>query len=105
MIKRILIDFNLLKTLFPDLVFKFLQLETQLVDDHTTLSIESIIANKSTYTLMSYFPNLDLQIMPLLEGKRMMDQPIHEPQNFKEMKPNFVEHVVRHFSELLTPFV
>lgn len=105
MLKRILVDFYLLKKLFSNLICCLLQLETQLGGENTFPPIDSQIANRSTYTLMSYFPDVDLQILTLLEGKRLIQQPIHKPEYFKEMKPEFVKHAIQRFSKLLAPFV
>ncbi len=105
MLKRILVDFYLLKKLFPNLTCCLLQLETQLGGENIFPSIDSQIANRSTYTLMSYFPDVDLQIMTLLEGKRLVTKPIHELEYFKEMKPEFVESAIQGFRKLLAPLV
>ena len=104
MFKRILVDFQLLRLLFPNLVCCLLQLETQLGGENTLPLSESRVANQSTYTLMSYFPTVPLSIMTLLEGKREVERPIHKPEFFKEMKPEFVGQVIDQFSDLLTPF-
>ena len=105
MLKRILIDLHLLKTLFPELICCLLQLETFLGGNNTEPSINSQIANNSTYTLMSFFPNVELQIMTLLEGSRDIDRPIHKQEYFKQMKPEYVKHAINRFSALLMPFV
>ena len=105
MLKRILIDMYLLKTLYPDLICCLLQVETFLGGENTEPSLKSPIANHSTYTLMSFFPDVNLQIMTLLEGARDIGRPIHQPGFFKEMKPVYVRHTIDRFSELLVPFV
>ncbi len=95
----------LLKTLYPDLICCLLQLETFSGGKNTEPSFKSPVANHATYTLMSFFPDVDLQIMTLLEGAREVKRPIHQLGFFKEMKAVYVRHTVDRFSGLLTPFV
>lgn len=82
MIKRILVDFTLLKTKFPKLKCFLFQLESQLGGDYSELK-EITYGSKSAHTLMSYFENVDLQILTFLKGERKIDKPIHK--NFKPL--------------------
>ena len=103
MLKRILVDFFLLRTRYPNLGCCLLQLETQLGGENNEPG-DLRIANRSTPTLMSYFPNVDLNILTLLEGARDVKKPIHKKKHFKEMKPEFVRYAIEQVKELLRPY-
>ena len=103
MLKRILVDFFLIKTLYPELKCCLLQLETQLGGSNSRPG-DFNITNKSTPTIMSYFPGVDLKILTLLEGERNIDEPIHRKEHFKEMKPEFVRYAIEQIKELLRPY-
>ena len=105
MLKRILIDFFFLKEQYPDLKCCLIQLETWLGGNNNHPHIPLSIGNKSTYTLMSYFPTVDLQIITLLEGARDIKKPIHEQQWYKQMKPDYIKIAVDNLSKLLADFV
>ena len=104
MLKRILVDFQLLKTEYSDLRCCLLQLETWLGGENTSPSETSRVANSSTYTLMSHFPDVELQIITLLEGSRDILNPIHKKGYFKEMKSEYVAFAIDRVSKLLSPF-
>ena len=76
MIKRILIDFDLLKTIYPNLSCYLFQLESQLGGDYNKLT-KPIYGSNSTRTLQSYFA-CDLNIVTLLSGERNINSPIHK---------------------------
>lgn len=103
MLKRILVDFFLLKTKHPDLKCCLLQLETQLGGSNEKPGGAGI-ANRSTYTLMSYFPEVDLNILTLLEGQRDIGHPIHKRKYFKKMKPEFVSFAIAQMEDMLRPY-
>lgn len=105
MLKRILVDFNLLKSLHPSLICCLLQLESQLGGDYSEpVKANAIpLGSRSAHTLMSYFPDVDLNIFTLLEGERKVNQPIHEPAHFKELKPQRLDYVIDQFKALLRP--
>jgi len=77
MLKRILVDFHLLKTQFPNLSCYLFQLESQLGGDYSKLNNKTY-GSYSTHTLMSYFSDVDLQIITFLKGERKVDKPIHK---------------------------
>lgn len=85
MIKRILVDFSLLKTVFPDIICYLFQLESQLGGDYCDLS-EVTFGSKPTHTLMSYFPEVKLKIFTFLKGERKVDSPIHKQGYFKPLE-------------------
>ena len=93
MIKRILVDFSLLKTIYPDLNCYLFQLESQLGGDYSDLK-EITFGSKPTHTLMSYFPEVKLNVFTFLEGERKVDEPIHKKEFFKPLKREQVEKAV-----------
>jgi len=93
MIKRILVDFSLLKTVFPDIICYLFQLESQLGGDYCNLN-EVTFGSKSTHTLMSYFPEVKLKIFTFLEGERKVDKPIHKQGYFKSLEKIQVEKAI-----------
>lgn len=105
MMKRILVDFRLLKSLRPALICCLLQLESQLGGDYSDPSANPNMGSRSTHTLMSYFPEVDLNIMTLLDGERHINRPIHRAEHFKDLSPERLERVINQFKVLLTPFI
>lgn len=104
MIKRILVDFTLLKQAFPNLKCVLLQLESQLTGDYSQPSNPIIFGSASTHTLLSYF-DVDLNIITLLDGERKVDEPIHKREYFKEMTEPALQKAVNSLKELLAEFV
>ena len=106
MLKRILVDFWLIKTLYPDLQCCLLQLETFLGGSNTSPDPDvSKIANRSTYTLMSHFPTVNMKILTLLEGKRDIKNPIHTKRGHKELRAEYVHSAIQQLQSLLAKFV
>lgn len=85
MIKRILVDFSLLSSVYHGIICYLFQLESQLGGDYHLLQ-DVTFGSTSTHTLMSYFSDVQLKIVTLLEGERKVDCPIHRPEHFKELK-------------------
>jgi hypothetical protein len=69
MIKRILVDFHLLKTRVPNLLCYLFQLESQLGGDYSS-EIKNPKGSAPVTTLMSHFPNVDLNIVTLFNGAK-----------------------------------
>ena len=105
MLKRILVDFRLLKSLHPNLVCCLLQLESQLGGSYSRPLVNPQTGSPSTHTLMSYFLEVHLDIITLLQGERKIDRPIHKSAYFKELNCESLDYAVRKFSKWLTPFV
>jgi len=103
MLKRILVDFTLLKTVYPKMQCALLQLESQLTGDYSKINKKVILGSHSTHTLMSYF-DIDLHIMTLLEGERKVDEPIHKSQFFKPLKKEVLVKTVEKIEEFLKSF-
>lgn len=100
MLKRILVDFTLLKSIYPKLKCGLLQLESQLTGDYSEINKKIIFGSHSSHTLMSYF-DVDLNIMTLLKGERRIDQPIHKPEFFKPLEVKNVEKAILRIEDLL----
>ena len=102
MIKRILIDFHLIKTVHPNISCFLFQLESQLGGDYSKLP-KTVYGSVSAHSIMSYFENVDLHIFTLLEGERKIDKPIHK--FFKPLEYNNVERAVKLLESFLKEFV
>ncbi len=101
MLKRILVDFRLLKSIHPDLICCLLQLESQLGGEYSMPLASPQIGSTRSHTLMSYFPEVGLDVITLLEGERRVDQPIHHADHFKELVPAHLDHAIDQIGALL----
>ncbi len=104
MLKRIMVDFTLLKNVLPNLKCVLLQLESQLAGDYSQVNKKIIYGSHSTHTIMSYF-DVDLYILTLLEGERKVDEPIHQHTYYKELKKDSIPEKYKHPSKLLKPSI
>jgi len=104
MLKRILVDFTLLKQVAPRLKCVLLQLESQLTGDYSQPLKPIIYGSPSSHTLLSYF-DVDLHIITLLEGERKVDEPIHKEPYFKPMTEPALRKAVETLKTLLSEFV
>ncbi|WP_120981814.1 restriction endonuclease [Helicobacter pylori] len=91
MLKRILVDFHLLKTLYPNISCYLFQLESQLGGDYSALP-ETLLGSKPTHS-MSYFESVNLNIVTLLKGERDINQPIHK--NFKPLEKQILNKTIK----------
>lgn len=105
MLKRILVDFRLLKSIHPNLICCLLQLESMLGGNYSDPLANPQAGSPSTHTLMSHFPEIDLNVITLLSGERRVDKPIHQQEYFKELTTEALEHAINRFSSLLASFV
>jgi len=99
MLKRILVDFTLLKSLYPNLSFVLFQLESQLGGDYSS-DKEIKFGSPSTHTLLSYF-DVEINIITLLKGERKVDQPIHKEEFYKPLEKNALKEAAQIFKTLL----
>jgi hypothetical protein len=99
MLKRILVDFTLLKQVFPRISFVLFQLESQLGGDYSTP--KPLFGSPSTHTLLSYF-DIDLHIITLLEGERRVDKPIHKMEYRKPLHLERLQSALNIFKSLLS---
>ncbi len=97
MLKRILVDFWLLKQLHPDINFALIQLESQLGGDYSKLP-DKPLGSPSTHTLLSYF-DVDLKIITLLKGERDINKPIHK--FFKPLTRKNLNAAIKTMAEIL----
>lgn len=104
MLKRIMVDFTLLKSVVPNINCVLLQLESQMTGDYSEPLKKIIYGSHSTHTIMSYF-DVDLNIITLLEGERKVDEPIHNSKNFKDLKKDVLELGIDAMSELLKKYL
>ncbi|MDR0485921.1 MAG: restriction endonuclease [Elusimicrobiota bacterium] len=91
MIKRILIDFHLLKTVYPNISCYLFQLESQLGGDYSKLP-ETVFGAQSTHSIMSYFEDVNLNIFTFLKGERDINSPIHK--HFKPLEEKIVQNAI-----------
>lgn len=103
MLKRILVDFTLLKTMVPECNCVLLQLESQLTGDYSSPNKTIIYGSHSTHTLLSYF-DIDLNILTLLEGERKVDKPIHKSNYFKILDKSILEKQINILSNILLKY-
>jgi hypothetical protein len=102
MLKRILVDFDLLSNFVDDTAqFYLLQLESQLGGDYSKVDFNSACGSGPTITLMSHF-RTSIKIITMLDGERKIDEPIHKKEFFKEMKVQRVRAVVDEFKSVLS---
>ena len=73
MIKRILVDFHLLKTKVPNLICYLFQLESQLGGDYSS-EFKNQRASAPVTTLMSHFPNVDLKTITLFSPVKRINE-------------------------------
>ena len=99
MLKRVLVDFTLLKTKYPNISFVLFQLESQLGGDYSELK-ERPMGSKSTHTLLSYF-DIPLEIITLLKGERDINRPIHKKEFFKPLTKESLKIAINKISEII----
>jgi hypothetical protein len=104
MLKRLLIDFTLLKQAAPGLKCVLLQLESQLSGDYSQPLKAVAYGSPSTHTLLSYF-DVDLHIITLLEGERKVNKPIHKREHFKALTEPALRKAIDTLKDLLSEFV
>lgn len=92
MLKRILVDCSLLKTIYPNMSFVLVQLESQLGGDYSELN-SITFGSPSTHTLLSYF-DIDLNIITLLHGERKVECPIHKSEFYKTLERSSIEKAI-----------
>lgn len=102
MLKRILVDFHLLKTIYPDISCYLFQLESQLGGDYSELP-KVVFGSKPSHSIMSYFENVELNIVTLLKGERNIDKPIHK--FFKPLEESTLKNAVKLIEDELRNYI
>jgi hypothetical protein len=104
MLKKIMVDFTLLKSIIPNIDCVLLQLESQLTGDYSNPKNKITYGSHSSHTIMSYF-DIDLNIITLLEGERKVDEPIHSSEHYKDLKKDVLMIGINSISELLKKYL
>jgi len=100
MYKRILVDVFLLKKHFPKLKFCLFQLESMLGGDYS-IDVNHSKGSPSVKVLEHHFPNLDIEIITMLDGERNIKGEIHKKQFYKSLRPERLEHAIKYFERAL----
>jgi hypothetical protein len=105
MLKRILVDFTLLKkSLGKELDFILFQLESQLTGDYSHIYKDKIFGSPSTHTIISQF-DIQPTIITLLEGERGVNKAIHEKQFFKYLEKKSLIKCVDTLKNILQKYI
>ena len=96
MYKRILVDAFLLEKYFPKLKFCLFQLESMLGGDYST-DVAHPQGSSSVKVLEHHFPNLDIEIITMLDGERNIKGEIHKRQFYKPLRPERLGHAIKYF--------
>ena len=99
MMKRILVDFQFMKSVVPDMGCMLVQLESQLTGDYSSPDKSVTLGSYSTHTLMSHFPSVELDIVTLLEGEREIERPIH--RHYKPLRLRLLEKGIGRIAAVL----
>ncbi|OQB26437.1 MAG: hypothetical protein BWY10_02135 [Chloroflexi bacterium ADurb.Bin180] len=104
MMKRVLVDFALLKHVHPSLRCVLIQLESMLGGDYSEISSPLTLGSFPTHTLLSYF-DVHLHIITLLAGERRVNREILDPRFHKPLDPNSLEQAVTVLRSLLKDYL
>jgi len=105
MLKRILVDFTLLKkSVKKELDFILFQLESQLTGDYSQIYKDKIFGSPSTHTIISQF-EVQPTIITLLEGERVVNKAIHEKEFFKSLEKKSLIKCVNTIKNILQKYV
>lgn len=104
MLKRIMVDFSFLHSIYPQAKCILLQLESQLTGDYSQISKDTTYGSYSTHSIMSYFEN-NLNIVTLLEGERKVNEPIHKNEFYKELKIEALDKAIETIKSTLKDFI
>lgn len=100
MYKRILVDVFLLKKHFPKLKFCLFQLESMLGGDYS-IDVDHPKGSPSVKVLEHHFPNLDIEIITLLDGERNIKAEIHKRQFYKPLRQERLVHAIKYLELVL----
>jgi hypothetical protein len=105
MLKRIAVDAMFLKHAYPNAHNILFQLESQLGGDYGDIDKSIHYGSYSTHTILSYFEDINLHIITLLEGERKVNKPIHKKDFYKKLEKKSVQNATRVFEKLLEDYV
>lgn len=100
MYKRILADAFLLKKHFPKLRFCLFQLESMLGGDYS-MAVAHPNGSPSVKVLEHHFPNLNIEIITMLDGERNIKAEIHKRQFYKPLRPERLDYAIKYFEGVL----
>lgn len=104
MYKRILVDAFLLKKHFPKLNFCLFQLESMLGGDYSS-DVNHSKGSQSVKVLEHYFPNLNIEIITLLDGERDIKREIHKQEFYKPLREEWLNHALKYFEGVLKNYL
>ena len=59
----------------------------------------------SVKVLEHYFPNLDIEIVTILDGEPNIKREIHKKQFYKPLRPERLEHTLKYFEHTLKKYL
>ncbi len=100
MYKRVLVDASLLKNAVPTIVaFFIVQLENFLGGDYGK-NIETK-GSESVITLNRLFPEVNMNVITLLDGDIDINKPLHQPAYFKPLREERVIYAIEQFRKAM----
>ena len=67
--------------------------------------VEHSNGSPSVKVLEHHFPNLDIEIITLLDGERNIKGEIHKKQFYKPLRPERLDHALRYFESVLKLYI
>ena len=104
MYKRIMVDSLLLKNKFPTLRFCLFQLESMLGGDYSKDPAHPR-GSPSVKVINYFFPDVNMDIITLLDGERDIKREIHKRQFYKPMRAQRVKYALDYFEGVLSPHI
>lgn len=105
MLKRIAVDSIFLKQAYKNAHNILFQSESQLGGDYGNIGKKVHYGSYPTHTILSYFDDVDLHIITLLEGERKVDKPIHKKKFYKKLEKESVIKAVGVFEKLMVDYL
>lgn len=100
MYKRILVDATLLKAAVPSInAFFVVQLENFLGGDYG-VKIKAK-GSESVITLNRLWPQINMNIITLLDGDRDINKPLHKPEYFKPLREERLHYAIEQFRKAM----
>ena len=104
MLKRIMVDFMLLKTVFPNLKCFLFQLESMLGGDYSK-DLHTPLGSVQSHSIMSYFDSVQLNIFTFIYGERNVDRPINKPEFFKPLEISALKNGLNAIKEVFIDYL
>ena len=101
MYKRILVDAGLLKQAVPIInAFFVVQLENFLGGDYG-MKVEAK-RSESVITLNRLYPQINMEVITLLDGDRDITKPLHKPEYFKPLREERLDYAIEQFRKAMS---